>query len=254
MKRIVVVIVLIVTVLLLWFFATKNVLFRFPIDSVSQMSSIHVDSIPVISDGNSRLNVTNFIKQDSPTENVGVLTFFVNGINNIISTYGVVLAFLTLLFGLVGYFSYKAVDDTIKEHSVRIVDKITELNALSDVFKSKMQSVEKLEMQLKTQEKYVDKSTTQIYEVIYKMASLNPQQGKFLIESITNDKQLLHLFSGRKDDRMAALLYFGEKGTKDHIVELYEVSRDDLDEEIRQLAAKVIGRIEQRERNVGYNF
>jgi hypothetical protein len=150
---------------------------------------------------------------------------------------------------LIRHFSITSIKNK-KQNDLMVADFNEQNKSLIANFNQQIETIGKLEVVIKSYAQYAERSNSYIYEAITQMAALiEPNRGKALMEKITTDLQRLHLFSEKKEDRMAALYYLGEKGTKDHLDELREVATNDLDEDIRQLAAKVIGRIEERERN-----
>lgn len=260
---------LIVVIILLWFFSTKHVSFLVLDNSLIKRNVELLDTTSACINGiNDSVVCYNNIK--SQPEDVGELTLFVNGINNIISTYGVVLAIITVLLVIAGFYSISTITNSLEKFEKRFEKKLEEGEKSIDVFQrhfrlttnsnkkqndlliadfnKQIETIDNLEERIKRYTQFAYRSNTYIYDAINQMAALaEPNRGKALMEKITTDMQRLHLFSENKDERIAALYYFGEKGTKEHLDELREVAKSDLDEEIRQLAAKVIGRIEERE-------
>jgi hypothetical protein len=149
----------------------------------------------------------------------------------------------------------KSIEKLFRQFSLTSIKNKKQNDLLIADFNKQIEKIAKLENRIRGYTQFAYRSNTYIYEAINQMAALTePSRGKALMEKITTDMQRLHLFSDNKEERMAALYYFGEKGTKDHFDELREVAKDDSDEEVRQMASRVIGRIEERELNVGYNF
>lgn len=250
---------LIVFIILIWIVATGFAIASIQIDSVNQVDSVKNSLVdkPVI-DNNSKTAAINTDDSKPKKENVGELTLFVNGVNNILTTYGIALAILTLLLAIVGYFSVKPLTDKVSAQEEFIKAKFIEIenmnknyiasfNLVKNDFANKIVSIEIIEKRLGIQNEYVERSTTYIYDVIYKLVASSKIKDKTLIEKISTDIQILRLFSAKKEDRFASLYYFAENGTKNHVDDIRYVSENDLEEEIRKLALKVIGRIEERE-------
>jgi hypothetical protein len=187
-------------------------------------------------------------------DNTSELTLFVNGLNNIITTYGIVLCVITVLIAVAGFFSIKTMMnklDDFKEKTKNkeklIDDKLIELNKYKEQYITGIEAIEQLKHQLNIQNKYIEKATTYIYFTLDKDAEI--KKDKMLKSKLITEKQILRLYYYDKKGKEAALLYFSQYGTLEHLPDIKYVAENDLDEDIRKLALKIIGRIEGREDN-----
>lgn len=250
---------LIVFIILVWIVATGFAIASIQIDSAYQVDSVENSLInKSLISYTSKAIGDNTNKSSSKKEDVGELTLFVNGVNNILTTYGIALAILTLLLAIVGYFSVKPLTDKVSamEKFIKIKfkkiessnkDYINSFDIIKNDFTNKIVSIEIIEKRLGIQNEYIERSTNYIYDVIYKLADSSKVKDKTLIEKISTDIQVLRLFSANKEDRSAALHYFAENGTKAIIDDIRYVSENDLEAEISNFALRVLGRIEERE-------
>jgi hypothetical protein len=187
-------------------------------------------------------------------DNTSELSLFVNGLNNIITTYGIVLCIITVLIAIAGFFSIKTIMNKLDDYKEKtrdkeklIDDKLIELNKYKEQYIANIESINQLKHQLNIQNKYIEKATTYIYFTLDKDAE--KKKDRVLKSKLITEKQILQLFYNNKKGKEAALLYFSQYGTIEHLPDIKYVAENDLDEDIRKLALKIIGRIEGREDN-----
>ena len=124
-------------------------------------------------------------------------------------------------------------------------DKIKVISEKTEILEKQITTLNLLKKEFVEQNKFVTKSVDYIYSGLNLLADKN--KDKMLINRILDDAQVLRLYSTKKDERIAALHYFSERGTKIHLEDIQYISKNDLDEEIRNHALIVLGRIEERE-------
>lgn len=124
-------------------------------------------------------------------------------------------------------------------------DKIKVISEKTKILEGQIDSLDLLKREFVEQNKFIAKSVNYIYSGLNLLADKN--KDKILINRILDDAQALRLYSTKKDERIAALHYFSERGTKIHLEDIQYISKNDLYEEIRNHALIVLGRIEERE-------
>lgn len=234
------IIIFAISLILVWYGATK-----FSAATLSQVT----DSNLYHKNNVDSILVSNSISNEGKTSE---LTLFVNGLNNIITTYGIVLCIITLLIAIAGFFSIKTIINKLEEYNkknkekeVVIDEKLNDLNKYKEQYIKDIDTISQLKHQLNIQNIYIEKATTYIYFTLDNDAE--KKKDKVLKSKLITEKQILRLYYNNKEGKEAALFYFSEYGTNEHLADIKYVAENDLDDEIRKLAFRIIGRIEGRE-------
>jgi flagellar biosynthesis protein FlhB len=165
----------------------------------------------------------------STSEGIAEMTLFVNGMNNIISTYNYILTFIGIVIAVYGILSF---------NKIHILSK--NINSITNELKK----FKTIENNLEVQNKSIEKSTNHIFSLLSSFIEKNedPEMNRMIHE----DMNLVNLYSPYKQTRIAAIQYFAINGTKAHLDDIRYVSENDLDEETRKFALRVLGRIDER--------
>lgn len=180
-----------------------------------------------------------------PTKNIGELTLLVNGMNNIITTYGIVLTILGIVIALISFVGYRNLLDKIKS-------KEKELNNLKDELEKTKTDYKNVIEDFKITKKHLDMHTMRLeqtnfyaFETLHTIADKMGQ--KELLIKLAIDQYKVGLFSTNEKERFASIMYLQENGKKEEVIPLLEhVSQHDPKEEHRRLAIMALGRIGAR--------
>lgn len=202
------------------------------------------DSIKILSDKNVQLQMKldsiEMPQNRSEKQRTGELTLLVSGVNNIIQTYGFILAFITVFFVSGGGLYVTWVNKLAKKRLSEIKEKEIE-------YDKRIIRISELENNLKFQDRYLERSIGYIYSALITLAEEN--NDKALLNKIFYDTQTIKLFSKDNNESFAALSFFSENGKMDIIEHLVFLSNNDSSDTHRRFASEVIGMIKERDKN-----
>lgn len=155
---------------------------------------------------------------------VANMALFVNNINNLITAYGVGIAVVTLIASIAGFYSLK----TISRLKSRVQGNFNKINAL--------------EKKIEVQSSYLYESSDCIYDILRKVVGDSKKENEELYHGV----QKLNLFSSYIERRRGALFYFSQKGNEQDIEKIEYIAKYDEEDDIRNKAKEVIGRIKER--------
>lgn len=191
-------------------------------------------------------NVEKTIKTDKQ-DDVSSLTLAVNAINNIQTWSAVLIAILTLIVALWGFFGYRHMKENIIENLEKndeiIGAKIKAINAREQEFNDYVTRTMVIFEKLNCQEKYMSKTNQYLYEALDKIANQisDSETGKDILQKMLHNYQITNLYSTETNTKFAALAYLYGNGISKDIEHLEYFAKYDLDERNKEWAREIIG-------------
>lgn len=179
-----------------------------------------------------------------PVENIGELTLLVNGINNILTTYGIILTFLGVVVAIISIIGYRYLLEKINLKEKELKDLKDELTNIKNQYKKEIDDFSDTKKRLNIESVHLQKSNDFVFHTLREIADRTGQ--KQLLNKITLDKYKVDLFSVEESDRFASIMFLQENGQEDVIELLEYVSEHDAKIEYRKLANIAIGVVRSR--------
>ena len=179
--------------------------------------------------------LTHIVDVNEHTELNGIATLYTNNMNNILTWFGAMITLLALFIAIAGWFVY----DTFKKDIISRISKYDDLVQLNDKLESYQKTSEKRYISLTD---LTNTAFMSIHRILFMFAQ--EKEDKNLNEKIEHIRYQFNLYSTDKEQKEGALNYFIYNGTEEDIPLLEYVRENDIDEDIKILAAKVIGIIE----------
>lgn len=213
---------------------------------------LHTSLYAIDSKAERKKDDTNFIQFQLPnnlelgednnaSDTIARFSLLINGMNNIITTYGIILGVVSLFAVILGFIGFYRLESRIKKSEKKIKEELEDIIAI----KTKLLLLEK---NIELYSKYMEGSSSYLFNILNKVT--DKYRDKKTKEELLTNIQRLNLYSTAKIHRLSALQYFSIYATSKHLEDIQFIIDNDSEDDIISYANQVLGRIKERESEI----
>jgi hypothetical protein len=174
-----------------------------------------------------------------PNDRISELTLFVNGMNNIISSFSILLGIVTIIISVASFLGFRHLKNDITKEKESIQQISSGVSTMLKSFEKELESSKSIKIEVDLQNKYIESSNMFIYKSMMVMATkLND---KALLNDVHKKVQVIQLFTKDPIARYTALQFLSQQGSIEHLSDLEYVAQNDSNNENRKFAREIIG-------------
>jgi hypothetical protein len=166
--------------------------------------------------------------------------------NNILTWFGVMITFLTIFIAVAGWIAYdtfkKNVEKQHEEMKNELRTKLSKYDELISLKNSLDNYNNVYENKFRVLNEFTDTAFKSVHSILFSLAQ--KQKDKNLNNELFHSMKIFNLYSFNKIQKIDSWNYFRYKGAKADLPLLNNVVKNETDEEVKELAIKTIGIIE----------